>query len=547
MNILAELEIPEMFKIYGCVTNNHGSSPQPHLQKYTATYLCSWCKTMFTVDWRDTMQGQYNGGFFRCPACGECYQVGQVGNPHGDKDIPFNIRMSVKEYKDFIDFEIRSWHYIFENTHNMFPGHRVEKFRFYYKENRAELLINSSSTLCTDDVTNGTIVLGDPMSIETAYQNTVLRWLKKHSLPRRSKEMRHSMAMLLKTLRKVLQKKLGTKKPMHVSSDVRHGPMFFPLFNMAFRTVFPDAPNLSRELVGRGGGEFNDSTAAAYTALVHPDIFEPAIQMRKAGKNSIQVLIESVGLPDKPQIRKILQKDIMLLAPLTTVFRSIENYDMALAHFETYSGQTHRNFYYMEDRCGFIKAFKAYGYGEEQLLEHTKTEAPGHLRDHTQLLEQLNGDNKKLLRQARPRLRDLHDWMAIKHREQTHENVPLPAPEHVKRRLCMQVDRLKFFLPEKSMDLFIAGHQLHNCVASYEKEVLNGNKNIILMTDDNGKLIACLEIRKNTLVQAKLNHNRPCHRDETINKAVLDWAKKSKLKINTPDVAVPKTENKVAV
>ena len=56
------------------------------------------------------------------------------------------------------------------------------------------------------------------------------------------------------------------------------------------------------------------------------------------------------------------------------------------------------------------------------------------------------------------------------------------------------------------------------------------------MTDDNGLMRACLEVRDNALVQAKLKFNKPVSEDAAINSAIRDWCRMTGLAIKTADV-----------
>jgi hypothetical protein len=63
-----------------------------------------------------------------------------------------------------------------------------------------------------------------------------------------------------------------------------------------------------------------------------------------------------------------------------------------------------------------------------------------------------------------------------------------------------------------------------------------GTLYIVVVTDDKGKYQACLEIKDNKIVQAKINRNKPVHLDTKINQTVIKWAKERKLIISTKDV-----------
>lgn len=90
----------------------------------------------------------------------------------------------------------------------------------------------------------------------------------------------------------------------------------------------------------------------------------------------------------------------------------------------------------------------------------------------------------------------------------------------------MQLDSVKFYLPENSDILQKVGLQMRNCVASYAERVYKGQTNIVLMTDDIGKLKVCIEVKNNEIVQAKLFGNKPVFTDEKLALEIKKWADK---------------------
>ena len=108
----------------------------------------------------------------------------------------------------------------------------------------------------------------------------------------------------------------------------------------------------------------------------------------------------------------------------------------------------------------------------------------------------------------------------------------------------MQKDSLKFFLPDTAYELRAGGKEFHNCVYRYAKEASNAMCHIAFMADDKGKLVACLEIREDKLVQAKLKYNNPVFNDMNINNAIIDWCKRSGLEIATTDIML-KSDNAI--
>ena len=93
-----------------------------------------------------------------------------------------------------------------------------------------------------------------------------------------------------------------------------------------------------------------------------------------------------------------------------------------------------------------------------------------------------------------------------------------------RRRLAMQQDRIQFFLPDCSKVLYDAGKTLHNCVGTYAQRVRNGETHIVLMSDDRGKLVACIEVTDGAIKQAKLDCNQPVHKKPEVNAEIIAWA-----------------------
>jgi hypothetical protein len=177
-------------------------------------------------------------------------------------------------------------------------------------------------------------------------------------------------------------------------------------------------------------------------------------------------------------------------------------------------------------------------YGESGVVQIVETIADKNLWDCVQLYGQLSQENREAIIIDRVKVKELHDWMAKKHRRQQHKNLQFNVPDHIVKRLSMQSNRLKFFLPKESIELLEAGAELHNCVASYGTAMKDNSKWIVLVADDGGRLAACLEIQGKALVQAKMDKNKPVAIDSKLNAEVVVWAKEANLEIKTRDVKI---------
>ena len=141
------------------------------------------------------------------------------------------------------------------------------------------------------------------------------------------------------------------------------------------------------------------------------------------------------------------------------------------------------------------------------------------------MLDLLGETSYTELRQHPPKIRDLHDTLVAlrnkeKHPDYTFDNETAP----IRRRLAMQQDRIQFFLPECSRVLYDAGKTLHNCVGTYAQSVRKGETNIVLMSDDRGKLVACIEVADGRIKQAKLDCNQPVSKRPEVNAEIIAWA-----------------------
>lgn len=56
------------------------------------------------------------------------------------------------------------------------------------------------------------------------------------------------------------------------------------------------------------------------------------------------------------------------------------------------------------------------------------------------------------------RIRDLHDWLVKKNKEERHPRCRFDNTEPIRRRLSMQTDLINFFIPNHSDDLEYAGN-----------------------------------------------------------------------------------------
>lgn len=91
--------------------------------------------------------------------------------------------------------------------------------------------------------------------------------------------------------------------------------------------------------------------------------------------------------------------------------------------------------------------------------------------------------------------------------------------------------------PKTTYELLDIGSQMNHCVASYMDDYFY-RKLEICVVERGGKYIACLEIVRNTIVQAKLSNNRYLTEDKEVLELVKKWAEQNNIKLGSADCGV---------
>jgi len=501
-------------------------------------YFCEECDQAFCSAWGKipgSMSQFERGSYFTCPYCGHRHQA-NVAYVKRDEVTPNKMRLAVKEYKDIVALEVSSETVIFKDYLQLDSRKYKEVFRFD----------TVKQTVSLTTYNKGTVELGNPFKLEMF--ESILSFLRPNSLANLEQklDLNNILKVLRETVHRKLEKHLGHKvSSMFVSPGQYHGTFLLPIFNMAYRAACPDAPNLpikyreSPEIIRDFWKSKMLNSEPFNIALM-----DHVIAFMRRGKDFVTAIIKTTALPDKTFVRRTLSKDLFSANVLAKSFDLCKNYDLAIRLYEGLIkiGNDGRLRWMVKDELFQFLNEIISSYGEAGIVRLVEEAEGLQTYDCMRLYQQLNAANKKALEVEGVRLRNLHDWMSLRHKMQTHVNMKFDVPDHIIKRLSMQTDRLKFFMPKESMELLEAGHELHNCVASYGKAMKDNTKWIVLVADDKGKLAVCLEIKGNELIQAKINKNNPVSSDIKLNSAVLAWAKEANIKIKTSDIRVPVSE-----
>lgn len=525
--LVSEVIVPQMFTAFA----NDIKYFDNGLHHYQ--YYCIECNQVFSAAWgRFTGIGYYErGNHFYCPHCGKRHEKNVVVT--GRKvQTPNKARLSVKVYDGFVTLEVISKTLEFRDYLRVFEGKFKEIIRFDIK--------NQTTTLSR--YSNGDAIevfeIGNPYKLELI-SKSILRYFQSYSLANslQKNELNKMLRVLREAVQSKLEKHLGHKTPsMYVSPGQYHGAFLLPILNIAYRLRFPGAPNLpvmyreGAETIGRFWG---------IKMLDNHEFMENVIDLTRQGADYVTVMATVKALPNRPAVRRILGADPFDIGYLTEAFGLCMNYDYAIRLYAAFKRlQSERTPYGNEMLLGFLKEMLPL-YSESGITYLVENEKNAQLWDCARLHWQLNDDNRQALKDEKVKLGDLHDWMAKRHRLQNHKNLKFNVPAHIVRRLSMQKDKLKFFLPGESIELLEAGAELHNCVASYGQAMKDNTKWVVLVANNKGKLAACLEVQGKELVQAKVTGNKPVANDAKLNAEVLAWAEEARLGIKTDDVKVP--------
>ena len=88
-------------------------------------------------------------------------------------------------------------------------------------------------------------------------------------------------------------------------------------------------------------------------------------------------------------------------------------------------------------------------YGQEGILRLVVDAQELGTTDCVRLYNFLNDENQTAIETEGVRLKDLHNWMSLRHKLQNHKNLKYDIPDYIIKRLSMQTNRLKFFLTQR--------------------------------------------------------------------------------------------------
>ena len=541
MKVLTYRKVPAIYSAIGRALDRRGDRyTAPDREHSHVLYHCLKCGADFHIHHRYMKGMGYYGAndsnFFKCPICG-CKHKNYRGefNVHYDESekwVPSSISLRVKELKKEIVLEVRAdvWN-IREEVDLKTELH--EEFRFNIADRKTTFSRWMGRAADGKEVWE----LGNPF--DDIIFVSVLRHLRSDNL---SKAMKAEILAIMKVMREAIRAKWkqvhGYKlKGGYVSYGQYNGYMLFPLLNLSYRLVCPDAGDLPGWL---SGSPTDRRVEYQRRCFDRKNVFGGLAKLRSS-KNCLDEFIRYYGLPDTTAIRRFLCEDTFRMAALGKLAKIVPDQNHLLAIYEKLITYTRPNRWeYTSTTINeLITSLGVIATGRKggeirNFLDFMEKFGRLYLRDTANMYR---GIPEKVKSEAsKVKLKHLHDWLVEKRKRLDVEGFTLDVPEHVVRRLQMQVDQTKFYLPNHSDELQKGSDIFHNCVRTYSRRVLEGECQIVYMSNDDGKLVACLEVKGDSLVQAKLKYNQPCYRDSAVNASILDWCKQVGLKVETHDV-----------
>ena len=534
--LLAKIVIPKMFDfIQAPVALGEGLYKDDNIY----AHYCTACEQTFTARWGYTRFNgwqSWDGNFFSCPGCrGSSEHKGLVHDI--GVGVPEKMILSLYEYKNHISLRISYTEVSFDDI----------RFCAIQKSCHETVIFDvrkMKSYFETKDAVRYEI--SNPAEREFG-EHSALKYLTHNSTA--WKENKKDFANLLLKLRTAISNKVKSLhgiriKAMHVPAGNSMGALLFPLSNIAWRLAVADAPNLPTAFNDRSWrSDYRGFVEAHYMDKISLEYFlEEVIAKTRTGLSYPQSALKVMGLRDTKAFRKIIAKGGLLEAGrLKTAVGISADYKeqlllaSALASVGELGLRIERSYAFAELGLNFLK-IASDRYKKNAAYFLIKHYSPSDIDDCSRMYFKLAAETQELLWIEKPSIAQMHDWLVEKWDAQKNKDYSLQIPEHVVKRLAMQKDRLKFFLPETAHELRMVGNKLHNCVGSYAERALAGKCTIAVMTDDEGKLLVCIEVAGGEIRQAKLNQNRPVAKNPELNAAVIEWAKDAKLKINTLDI-----------
>ena len=512
------------------------------------------CNFAFGGKWKRKYSYSYGyttaAKYFTCPNCGvhsEPFRNKILFVRDDESLIPLEVWADVVEFKNYLDlrFTYRAITMRYDGTF-IDEGIRKETLRFDFKRKKATYTdYNRDKHELTLEYIHHKRVM------------EVLTYLGKsyamHDINRKP------LNNVFRSLRLAFERRIK-KAYGYSTSDVYIAPSFNEdngyhfsmLLNMILKLSAPDMPNVIS--IQRGADYWNDY----YSRLITSIPFDSdVLDLTKKGMNFQEALRTVYKSPNSKALRRAMAKNPMsvVLSSVLSLFKDencrrtivdLNRHNLPDDEKYKYTGKVHCAKDIRKSMKLHIDGSKEFWqimivrYGEPAALRWILFEDFRDIEDCVRMYSELIVKYRDMFWAKRFKLKSLHAELINVYNKQEYGDVNLPAIP----ALNADVNGLHFVVPKTAADLMIIGKQLKNCVGSYKDRVMKGNTAIVVVTDDNMKPVACLELTKDIdskekftkLVQAKLFGNQCVSKNKDVNNTVLTWANQLKIEPVTVDI-----------
>lgn len=544
MERIAELDIPSIYKGFG---RRIESDYSIHDFYRIYQYYCAECGSYFTAKrlGKRNLYGvpDFGENKVTCPCCGnsyatntkiqDLYYFGSYAKSQPDSDngvISCNMRLY--EAENTIKLKLTYDTMIFSDN-NVKREKVTEELLFNVKDwnTRFRMIIGQTETMH--------MMLGNPLNRYFLERTFIADISNRNGAVNQGKEICAFLKFLRNRIQKKFKKINGFElKSPYVSYGNTFGRMAYPLFNLAYRLAFPDAKNLKVKFANNTNYDYSFMSLYG-VSKTDENIWQEVVEQKE--KDRFTALRKMYNLPNTTHVRRLMHENIFDCINYSRARKLCLNQDICMSIFKKIKQMKSlgMDMYFAKSRStkGLYKElalFAEHFNGNQILTLLSLKEGWSYIMDILGMFIQLSIESRQ--QASKIKIKKLHQWLSDEIYRMKNADYSLNVPDYIKKRLEMQKDRIKFFMPDTFYKLKDAGKALHNCVGSYGKKCANGQANIVLMADDIGRLIACIEIQGTRIVQAKLNNNVPACLNMEVNYAIVEWSKKTGLMIETRDI-----------
>lgn len=527
----------------------------------------------------------YEGDHFTCPRCGkklDYYARGPKSlfwTASKEHYIPINATLTLKEGKDFLDLALSfdsisgEKHYGIEKhrastAHIRFDFRNRKTFYWFLPEkgiaNWPDIFINRTQKMelavfryPKDDSESeaGSNLRGDGKEERPVISiyGTPFHFLGRGSYfwKDHKKEIYNFAKVLTQAFRRHLENAEGRKLPSPYI-PISGGEYGFTgvfnnlLRNLAWRMLYPEAPNLRREdLRATIERRFKfHGSMDTYANISSPDMIYYDI-LSMAGKRNYRSAIEfAVKSPVAKPVLKVLAKapirSYFVLKQLMQIFKAPERQAAAFEWIAFNVDTRVHSMAYIRSGLRLVKLLSLRK-GEDKALHLVLCQPWGATMDCSETYFNLKRERRRLFWRTRLKPKEIHDWLVQEFNKQVTENVLFyaDAKRSTDQRLAEDTPEGVFSLATDSHTLKRWGSDFHNCVATYQGKVEKHNTAIVGFFIK-GKPLVCIEVSvpEGEVMQAKLPCNKQVKENPALLQAVKAWAVRKRLKVVTEDMEV---------